>query len=104
MAPSNRFEQAWAEAVARAWNQDDSAFREKLLRDPKGVFADLGAPIPENVQLTVVENTKTHLTFVVPPKPSELTDIASSPIAELYRACPGTVCAPGGSGGSESNR
>jgi hypothetical protein len=89
----NRFERAWAEVVAKVWYEGDQGFRERLLRDPKSVFAELGASIPADVTLTVVENTRQQITFVVPPKPEELSGLRDEAMSELYRACPGTVCA-----------
>lgn len=94
----NRFEQAWAEAVIRVWRQGDSAFKAKLLRDPKAAFKELGADIPHGINVKVIENTAGEVHFVLPPQPKELADITDQNLDELYRACPGTVCAVSGGG------
>jgi hypothetical protein len=90
---TNQFERAWAEAVARTWKEGNQEFRKQLLTDPKAVFAKLGAPIPAGIDVVVIENTAGKLHFVLPPKPAELSEISDSKLTELYRACPGTVCA-----------
>ncbi len=57
----------------------DKAFREELVRDPKGVFArELGITIPENIHVHVLEENPTHVYLVVPQPPprvgAELSD------------------------------
>jgi hypothetical protein len=89
---SNRFEKVWAEAVSKVWNEGDAAFRHKLLTNPKAAFAELGAEIPEGVDLRVIESSRQNVYFVLPPKPEDLKDIEDQNLDELYRACPGTVC------------
>jgi hypothetical protein len=89
---ANRFEQAWAEAVAKVWKEGSGEFRTKLLRDPKAAFAELGAEIPQGVDVRVIESSRSQVYFVLPPKPGELKDISDENLDELYRACPGTVC------------
>jgi len=96
MAEMNRFEKAWATAVLRVWKECDEDFRRKLVKDPRAVFAELGAEIPAGVHVKIIENTPTHLHFVIPPKPEDLDAITDENLDELYRACPGTVCAVGG--------
>lgn len=92
MAEPNKFERAWAEAMTRIWTKGDVAFRRKMLEDPKAAFAELGAEIPEGVDIRVIERTSKNVYFVLPPKPDELTDLSDKNLDELYRACPGTVC------------
>src|SRR5690242_2474616 len=52
----NSFERAWAEAVVRVWRQGDEGFRQKLLNDPKSAFAELGAKVPDGVEVHIIEN------------------------------------------------
>ena len=89
---TNNFERAWAEAVAKVWQESDQSFRMKLLSDPKSAFAELGAEIPSGVDVRVIESTLKQVYFVLPPKPEDLEDISDQNLDELYRACPGTVC------------
>ena len=88
----NKFERAWAEAVAKVWQESDQTFRRKLLVDTRAAFAELGVEIPHGVEVQVIESTQKKMFFVLPPKPEELGEIADENLDELYRACPGTVC------------
>lgn len=92
MNQSNKFERAWAEAMARIWTKGDKDFRRKMLENPKAAFAELGAEIPEGVDVRVIEGTAKNVYFVLPPRPEELENISDKNLDELYRACPGTVC------------
>ena len=72
-------EQSAAEArgkiIARAWR--DPAFKAKLVADPAAALKQAGMAIPAGVTVKVVENTATHVHFVLPPKPTgELSDAA----------------------------
>ena len=62
------FEKLRAKIIARAWK--DPRFKEKLLKNPKAAFAEMGLDLPENVQLKVVEDQTNSVTFVLPPVPS----------------------------------
>lgn len=61
----------------------DEAFRESLLKDPRGTLeAFLGTQLPEGFKVNVVSNTATELTLVIPPKLSEeLSDEALDAVA-----------------------
>lgn len=96
MEAENRFEAAWAELVSRIWSEQDPDARAELMRNPKAVFAELGADIPSDIEIVVIENSPTRLNFVLPPTPEELDKVSDQSLSELYRACPGTVCATGG--------
>lgn len=98
MAPVNRFEAAWAELVARIWSERDEGARAKLIENARSVFAEQGAELPPGVEIVVIENSPNKLHFVLPPPPEELDRISDESLSELYRACPGTVCATGGGG------
>ena len=48
----------------------DEAFKQALLADPKAVLSEeLGEAIPENVEVTVVEETADTRYLVIPPQP-----------------------------------
>jgi hypothetical protein len=52
---------------------EDDAFRQRLLEDPKGaVEQELGTPVPEEVQVRVVEETPDTIYLVLPPSASPL--------------------------------
>jgi len=55
----------------------DEAFREALLSNPKETLAQfLGTELPAELKVTVVQNTPTELTLVIPPKMSDELDDA----------------------------
>jgi hypothetical protein len=62
--------------IGRAWA--DSAFKEKLLRDPKAVLErELGAKLPEDQGIQVVEETRTAVYLVLPRRPDPFPETLS---------------------------
>src|SRR5271155_4996581 len=59
---------AYGKIVAKAWR--DPAFKARLLADPHAALEDAGISVPAGVTVKVVENTDTHVHFVLPPKPT----------------------------------
>lgn len=56
--------------IEKAWN--DPAFKQQLLADPKTAIAEeFDVTIPENIELTVVEETSTSFYLVIPPAPGD---------------------------------
>jgi hypothetical protein len=50
----------------------DSAFRQVLLTNPRQAIAEsTGLDLPPNVEVTILEESPTHLYFVLPPAGSE---------------------------------
>ena len=71
---------AYGKLVARAWR--DPAFKAKLIADPQAVLREAGMAVPAGATVKVVENTGTHLHFVLPPKPvGQLSDEALDEVA-----------------------
>jgi hypothetical protein len=66
-APQDRRMQ-YQQIVAKAWAND--LYRQRLLRDPKGTLRSEGVDVPDNVQITVLEDTATVVHIVLPGKPS----------------------------------
>ena len=60
--------------IARA--ADDSAYKQELINNPKAVLAQEGFNIPDDIKVTVLEETPTHFTVVLPitPKANELSE------------------------------
>ncbi|WP_336776284.1 NHLP leader peptide family RiPP precursor [Paenibacillus sp. MMO-58] len=55
--------------IQKAW--EDDAFKQQLLADPKAAIKDVfGVEIPENFEISVVEESPEHFYLVLPPKPS----------------------------------
>lgn len=89
-----------AEFTRRAWQ--DEAFRDELLRDPRGVVErELGVRLPENVKLNVHEETPDELHFVLPPRPAALKDAVIGPFDLADREVAGFADKDTGTGGSE---
>jgi nitrile hydratase alpha subunit len=45
---------------------DDASYRQQLLGDPAGVLRQEGITVPEEVQVTVHQNTAEHVHLVLP--------------------------------------
>lgn len=58
----------YAQLVARAWR--DTAFKARLLADPKAVLHEMGLEVPAGVEVAVVENTAQKVTLVLPAAPT----------------------------------
>jgi hypothetical protein len=87
---------AYGKVVARAWR--DPSFKARLIADPQSTLKQAGVSIPTGVTVKVVENTATHLHFVLPPKPTgKLSDEALDAAAGGAGQMPGkTGFWPGG--------
>ena len=79
---------AYGKVVARAWR--DPTFKAKLIADPQAVLREAGMAVPAGATVKVVENTGTHLHFVLPPKPvGQLSDEALDEVAGGAGPMPG---------------
>tara|TARA_B100001179_G_C18376021_1_gene311240 strand:- start:80 stop:478 length:399 start_codon:yes stop_codon:yes gene_type:complete len=68
--------------IARAW--EDEEFFEKLKASPKAtVEAVLGTELPDDMQVSIAEDSETELTIVVPPRPTVSGDDESLSDEEL---------------------
>ncbi|WP_127495742.1 NHLP leader peptide family RiPP precursor [Paenibacillus glycanilyticus] len=57
--------------IQKAW--EDENFKQQLLSDPKTAIKDaFGVDIPENFEISVVEESPEHFYLVLPPKPSAM--------------------------------
>jgi hypothetical protein len=94
MAQESRQEQAkrYGQVVARAWQ--DEAFKQRLLRDPRGVLQEHGVSVPAGSQVRLVENTDQVVHLVLPQRPGDLSpeqldEVAGggSDFTQWWRAC-----------------
>jgi hypothetical protein len=70
----------YGKVIAKAWREP--AFKAKLIADPRAILAEAGVSIPAGVTVKVLEDTTTHLHFVLPPKPTgQLSDEALDKVA-----------------------
>lgn len=69
--------------IAKAWQ--DETFKQELFSNPKAVFSkEMGQPLPENIEIQVLEETPTTFYIVVPKNPEvseELSDEALEAVA-----------------------
>jgi hypothetical protein len=65
MADENRF----GEIVSKCWY--DAAFKKRFMSEPKKVLAEFGMPVPEGLDVKVVENTNDTMYLTIPPAPSK---------------------------------
>jgi len=75
---------AVAEVVSRAWH--DTAYRERLIADPKATLADAGLNVADAVSVTVVEDTDELRHLAVPADAGE--DQVADLIGRIARMLP----------------
>lgn len=87
-----------AQFIAKAWESEN--FKQELISNPKAIFAKvLGSPLPENVQIEVLEENSITYYLVIPNKPEvveELSDEALDAVAGGARSI--TTCIISGGG------
>lgn len=67
-------EQSYKSIVTKCWADPD--FKRRFIADPVKTLRAEGVSVPDGVKITVIENTPTEFTFVIPPDLSELSDEA----------------------------
>ncbi|HYD78258.1 MAG TPA: NHLP leader peptide family RiPP precursor [Paucimonas sp.] len=61
-------QEAFWKVISKSW--EDEAFKQELMSSPKTAFKKaLGIDIPDDVKLTVLEETNKDLFFILPRKP-----------------------------------
>lgn len=76
--------------IAKSWQ--DEAFKQELLNKPKAVLSrEIGQPLPDDVEIRVVEETPNIVYLVLPMKPITPEDDAEISEAELD-AVAGGIC------------
>jgi hypothetical protein len=60
--------------IARAWQ--DASFKQELLSNPRAAFEKEGIPLPQSIELRVVEESSNTLYFVLPMQPSETGELS----------------------------
>lgn len=70
--PSHEPPQPMGQIMARCWS--DASYKVKLLADPVTVLHAEGVPVPEGVQVRVLENTAQVTHLVIPARPAGLSD------------------------------
>jgi hypothetical protein len=55
-------------AITKAWS--DTAYKSRLLQNPRAALAEVGITAPPELELKVVENSNRLVYLVLPPPPS----------------------------------
>lgn len=73
------FSQTLQRIVSKCWS--DASYKTRLLADPAGVFKAEGLPMPEGVELRVLEDTDQTVHLVIPARPHALPEEALDAVA-----------------------
>ncbi|MCA9669611.1 MAG: NHLP leader peptide family RiPP precursor [Myxococcales bacterium] len=77
MVDDNPFE----DIVARCWN--DEQFKQRFKQDPKAVLREHGIDVPNEVTITVVENTDDQIFVMLPPAPIPEDGLSDADLAAI---------------------
>lgn len=72
---------SYEDILEQAWT--DENFKNRFITDPKAVLTQIGAKIPDSVEVEVHEDTPTLKNFVLPLKPNPQNDGGSEPNSPL---------------------
>lgn len=68
-----------SKVIEKAWAEPD--FKKELLENPKEAIQKVtGIAIPENIDVTVLEEAENKLYFILPTGPEAVSDDAESPV------------------------
>lgn len=73
------FESIMQQMVVRCWT--DAEFKTQLLADPVAILQTQGVQVPVGVQVRVVQDSDQVVHWVLPSRPSELSDAALAAVA-----------------------
>ncbi|MDG3439620.1 NHLP leader peptide family RiPP precursor [Nitrospirillum amazonense] len=76
---------AYGRVVAKAWSDD--GFKARLMADPVTVLQAEGLAVPAGLTVTVLENTPTRYTLVLPARPTDLSDDDLDEVAGGWCSC-----------------
>ena len=68
-----------ADLFAACWK--DETLKQRFMSDPKGVLAEYGMPVPEGMDVNVVENTDTTVHITMPAPPSGGMDLSDDELS-----------------------
>lgn len=67
--------------IARAWQ--DESFKQELLSNAKSAFEKEGIPLPENIEVRIVEESSNTIYFVLPAQPSEIGELSDAELESV---------------------
>ena len=68
-----------AKLFAACWK--DEALKQRFMADPKAVLAEYGMPVPDGMDVNVVENTDTTVHITMPAPPSGDQDLSDEELS-----------------------
>ena len=68
-----------AELFAACWR--DEALKARFMADPKAVLAEFGMPVPDRLDVKVVENADDCVHITLPAPPAEDTDLSDDALS-----------------------
>ena len=79
-----------ASLFAACWK--DESLKDRLMSDPKAVLSEFDLPVPDGVDVTVVENSDNRIHITLPARPAKIDHLTD---AELSMAAGGASVLPG---------
>ena len=74
-----------ADLFAACWK--DEALKQRFMADPKSVLAEHGMPVPDDMDVTVVENTDNTVHITMPAPPTGGIDLSDDDLSDAAGGC-----------------
>ena len=91
---------ALAQLFAACWK--DEALKARFMSDPKAVLAEYDMPVPDGMNVKVVENSDSHVHITLPMPPADNNDLSDdelsnaaggvTPVSFIRAECTGPAC------------
>ena len=78
---------ALAQLFAACWK--DEALKDRFMSDPKAVLAEYDMPVPDGIDVKVVENADDRVHITLPAPPSGHTDLSEDELSNAAGGCVG---------------
>ena len=81
---------------AACWK--DEALKARFMADPKAVLDEYGMPVPEGMDVKVVENSDSHVHITLPIPPAGGNDLSDEELSNAAGGCTlaASICASWG--------
>ena len=83
---------ALAQLFAACWK--DEALKARLMADPKAVLAEYGVPVPDGIDVKVVENADDCVHITLPAPPAGHMDLSDEELSNAAGGNSGTCDSP----------
>ena len=80
----DEFQKAYGKLVAAAWA--DEGIKQRLMESPKELLNEYGLPVPEGVEIRMIEDTAKIKHLILPEKPTNLSieDVSEKEAAAVW--------------------